>query len=132
LVAATALNGRTLTVPRTLQVRGFPDHDTWKFLLSATCLSVDGQLRWGVEISFASSVSGSLAVERLFCNFSGPLAWTMRRSGVPDAVFTSATIGHDLAPLPALRGTWLFFVNAVGCSGGPPPFAAEFQLVCSP
>lgn len=40
--------------------------------------------------------------------------------------------GARLAHSPPAQGTWLFFVKAVGCSGGAPPFTVEFQLVCKP
>jgi hypothetical protein len=133
LVVATTLNGRTLTDRSDpLLVRGFPDHDLFRLVGSSTCLSVDGQLRWGVEVSFASTVSASLAVEEVSCNFGGASAWTMRRSGLPDEVFLSGTVAHALPTVPALKGTWLFFVKAVGCGGSAPPFAVDFQVVCKP
>ena len=98
LVVATTLNGRTLTDRSApFLVRGFPDHDLFRLVRSATCLSVDGQLRWGVEVSFASTVSASLAVEEVTCNFVGASAWTMRRSGVPDEVFLERHGGARLA-----------------------------------
>jgi hypothetical protein len=131
LVVAKTLHGRTLTDRRTVQVRGVLDHDLWKFLRSATCLSVDGQMRWGVEISLASTVSPGLAVEEVFCNFTSASTWTMRRTGLPDVGFSGATSVQALATRPALRGTWIFFVNAVGCGAGAPLFAVEFRLVCS-
>jgi len=130
LVVATTLNGRRREDRRTVQVRGFQDHEIWKILRSATCLSVDGQLRWGVELSFAGTVSPALAVEELYSNFTSASTWSVRRTGLPDVPFSSATSVQTLSARPTLQGTWLFFVDAVGCGGGPPLFAAEFRLVC--
>lgn len=132
LVVATTLNKRTLTDRRALFIRGLPDHDTFRIVRSATCLSVDGQLRWGVEVSIGSTVSASLAVEAVSCNFAGVSAWTMRRSGVPDVLFLSGSAAHALPTLPTLQGTWLFFVKPVGCGGGAPQFDVDFQVVCKP
>jgi hypothetical protein len=130
LVVTTTLNGRPLSDRSTVSVRGFSDDEAWRILRTATCLSVDGQSRWGVEISFASTVAPTLTVEKLSCDFTGAAAWTVRRSGMADVGFSPAAPFHVLPTPPTLRGTWLFFVNAIGCGGAPPQFAADFQLIC--
>jgi hypothetical protein len=142
LVATTTLNGRPVPAdpPRKLQVQGFSDHEKWTILRSGECMSINGRWRWGVEIYFGNDVAPSLLVEELECNFLGEAAWTVRRTGLPDMVFSSSALVQVLSTKPALHGRWLFFVNhswptvGVGgpplCVGGPPLFSVDFRLVC--
>jgi len=65
LVASLALNGRTLTDKRTLDVRGFAGHDVWTFELDAQCMTVNGASRWAVPLTLGSQfISNNLTVER--------------------------------------------------------------------
>ena len=47
LVASLDVNGRELTDPRTLEVRGFADHGVSTFDIEAGCMLVDGVMRSG-------------------------------------------------------------------------------------
>jgi hypothetical protein len=133
LVASLTLNGRTLVGGRTLQILAFQDHEAWEFKLTPVCFSMGGANRWAASIMLGSTVAPELAVEALHCWFAGAASWTVRRSGLADMAFTPATPSQAIPALPKLaEQEWIFFVDAPGCAGMPPPLEVRFVLVCVP
>ena len=128
LVASLALNGRTLTDKRTLDVRGFAGHDVWTFELDAQCMTVNGASRWAVPLTLGSQfISNNLTVEELTGSTGTFAKWHARIPGHPDVGFGPASPTHILAAPPTFNVDWLFFFDSPGCSGPPPEFHLEVQ-----
>lgn len=139
-----SLNNRAITQSSIIPVRGFSDHEVWRFDVSAGCVFLHSAARWSARISLAGMVSPLLRVEEVHCRFSqgGTLvagSWRGRRlepSGVlgstPDLVFAAGTLTQPVADPPPLRGDWLFFLENAGCSGAPPQVYVELKILCGP
>jgi hypothetical protein len=132
LILELQLNGRVLTDERTIEVRGFANHDVWTFELAAQCMPVNGSLRWAVPLSLGSEfISSSLRVEELTGATGTFSKWHARLAGSPDIPFGPASPSHAFTVPTMLRRDWLFFMDTPGCLGPPPTFHLEFKLVCS-
>lgn len=146
LIISRELNGRTLTATASHSVIGVQDHEVLSRVLGVSCTTVDGEPRWGAQVSFDEQFGEEIAVEELYARFNfrrkrpsttGELAlettWACRRDGLEQLVFSRLMTRHPLPSLPKLRGTWTFFVQGVegwGCPGAPPSLTVEFKLVC--
>jgi hypothetical protein len=130
LVASLDVNGRELTDPRTLEVRGFADHGVSTFDIEAGCMLVDGVMRWAVPLTLLSRfISNNLLVESLTGTTGTFSKWHARLAGHPDVVLGPASPSHIFAVPPIFNSDWLFFLTTPGCTGAPPLFHLDFKLI---
>lgn len=135
LAARLTLNGRPVPVFSSFDVQGFAPGDIWPFSITPDCASVDGVFglpRWSARISFASTVSSHLAVQKLGCWFE-PMAavWHVRPTGgLPEMTFTPSMVEQVMKSTPLLQGEWVFYIEATGCSGAPPSLQVQFHTTC--
>jgi hypothetical protein len=136
MAVGLVLNGRMEQTYGAFDVYGYAEGDIWAFSITPDCQSVDGSggmARWSARVSFASTVSPKLSVAKLGCWFE-PMAalWHVRPpGGLTEMTFTPSTVEQVMTAKPSLQGDWVFYIQAVGCSGATPALQVQFHTTCA-